>query len=150
MDRKIQNSMLKYAIIETFKSGFLFDNNVNILHKKTFPPKFSDKKKQIMASAFPKECELFSLFKTIVLSFPDYHLIDRCINFRGDFIFATSLYYWKNQTLVKHAMNSCYDAFCLSNSGTLIHEHQTITNNSYGLKYCTFNVRVCDINKLCK
>jgi len=142
MGREIQKSMLKYAIYQTFISGFLFDNEIKILKKKTFPSKFSDKKKQIMTSAFSEECGLFSLFKIIVLSFQDYYLIDRCVNFRGDFIFATSSYYWKNQTLVKHAMNSCHDAYNLLSYCGLTNDYQTRTNGSHNLKTYIFNVSV--------
>jgi hypothetical protein len=146
IDKKNLNMLLRHAIIETFKSGFLFDNTINILHKKTFPPKFSNKKKKIMMSAFPNECKLFSLFKLIVLSFQDYYLIDRCVNFRGDFIFATSSYYWKNQTLVKRAINSCHNAFYLLSDHALTYKYQTRENN-YDLKSYVFNVRTHDKTK---
>jgi hypothetical protein len=129
-----------YAISETFRSGFLFDNTIKILRKTKFTYPCSEQRKLIILRAFFKECELFTFFKTIVLSFHDYWLIDKCVAVRGDFIFATSIYYWKNTSLIKRAMNNCIDAYYLLNNHTYKHIHKKIGIYRHNLEDYTFNI----------
>jgi len=142
-DKNIESKMLTYAIIETFKSGFLFDNSIKILKKKIFPHAYSKQKKQILLQAFLKECELFSFFKTFFLSFPDYYLVDRCVNFRGDFIFATSLCYQKNKTLAKRATNNCTNAYYLLHNCDNAYVYQNNVVKRHDLQEYEFDVSIC-------
>jgi hypothetical protein len=139
-DKRIKNRMLIYAMVQTFKSGFLFDDTIKILKKTNFTYPYSEQRKNILSSVYFKECNLFAFFKTIVLSFPDFWFIDKCVTIRGDFIFASSIYYWKNTLLTKHAINTCNDAHCLLNNNTNKYIHQKNTTKRYNLENYVFNI----------